>query len=152
MPVRAIEPKDIPEVLSLGYQMHQESTYRQFDYDENKFGRLLYHYMSSPTQRFAYVSTRGHDVTGVFLGSIDAHYFGNDKIASDTLWYVTPKTRGSRAGIQLLRAYENWAKRQGASAIYVGISSGITPERTGNMMQKLGYDVAAGNFKLRVVT
>ena len=151
MGVRPMTPEDLPGALNLGQRMHQESVYRQFDYDQNKFGRLLCNYVLRTEDRFAYVGETRGALSGIFLGSIGAHYFGNDLVASDTLWYVAPEARGSRTGVQLLRAYENWAKACGASAIYVGISSGITPERTGNMMQKLGYDVAAGNYKLRVV-
>jgi hypothetical protein len=33
----------------------------------------------------------------------------------------------------------------------MGVSSGLSAEKTGGMLQKLGYDVVGGNYKLRVV-
>jgi len=151
MPVRALEPNDVPGVLNLGYQMHQESVYRHFDYNENKFGRLLYHYITNPDTCFAYVGTSNNALNGVFLGSIGEHYFGTDLIASDTLWYVSPQSRGSRVGLQLLRTFEKWAKDRNAAEIYVGVSSGLKTDKTGTMLQKLGYNLVGGNYKLRVV-
>lgn len=151
MPVRAMEPDDVPGVIDLGYQMHQESVYRHFDFNPNKFGRLLYHYLTNPNSCFAHVGTRKDTLNGVFLGSIDEHYFGTDLIASDTLWYVSPQSRGSRVGLQLLRTYEKWARDHDAAEIYVGVSSGLKADKTGTMLQKLGYDVVGGNYKLRVV-
>ena len=151
MPVRAMEPDDVPGVIDLGYQMHQESVYRHFDFNPNKFGRLLYHYITNPNRYFAHVGTSKGTLNGVFLGSIDEHYFGTDLIASDTLWYVSPQSRGSRVGLQLLRTYEKWARDHDAAEIYVGVSSGLKADKTGTMLQKLGYDVVGGNYKLRVV-
>ena len=151
MGVRPMTTEDLPGALNLGQRMHQESVYRQFDYDENKFGRLLCNYIIRTDDRFAYVGETNGVLSGVFLGSISPHYFGNDLVASDTLWYVAPQSRGSRAGLQLLRAFERWAKTKNAAEIYVGISSGLSIDKTGNMLQRLGYDVVGGNYKLRVV-
>ena len=151
MPVRLMEPKDLPAVIELGSQMHRESVYSKFDFDENKLGRLLYNHIINPKTLFAYVGTSKGALNGVFLGSIGEHYFGTDLIASDTLWYVSPQSRGSRVGLQLLRAFENWAKERDAAEIYVGVSSGLSADKTGTMLQKLGYDVVGGNYKLHVV-
>lgn len=151
MPIRPLEPDDVPGVIGLGSHMHQESVYRHFDYSENKFGRLLYHYITNPNTCFAYVGTSGSVLNGVLLGSIDEHYFGTDLIASDTLWYVSPQSRGSRVGLQLLRTFEKWAKDRNAAEIYMGVSTGVNPDKTGGVLQKLGYDLVGGNYKLRVV-
>ena len=151
MPIRPIEPNDLPKVIELGRGMHQESVYRNFDYSPEKFGRMLYHFVSNPEKFFAYVGTANNKLTGVLLGSIGEHYFGTDLIASDTLWYVSPQSRGSRVGLQLLRAFEKWAKDRSAAEVCMGVSSGLSAEKTGGMLQKLGYDVVGGNYKLRVV-
>ena len=151
MPIRPMQPEDLPAVLEMARCMHQESVYRRFDYDENKMGRLLYNYISNPKTSFSCVGTSKDTLNGVFLGSIGEHYFGTDLIASDTLWYVSPQSRGSRVGLQLLRAFESWAKERGAAEIYVGVSSGLSADKTGAMLQKLGYDVVGGNYKLHVV-
>ena len=131
--------------------MHQESVYRHFNYDPSKCGRLVYNYMTNPDTHFAYVGTFDGALNSVLLGSIGEHYFGTDLIASDTLWYVSPQSRGSRVGLQLLRAFEKWAKERGAAEIYMGISSGLSADKTGAMLEKLGYDVVGGNYKQRVV-
>ena len=151
MPIRPIEPKDVPGVIDLGFWMHQESVYRHFNYDPNKCGRMVYHFMTNPDTHFAYVGTHKGTLNSVLLGSIGEHYFGTDLIASDTLWYVSPQSRGSRVGLQLLRAFEKWAKERDAAEIYMGISSGLSADKTGAMLQKLGYDVVGGNYKQRVV-
>tara|TARA_R110000744_G_scaffold348171_2_gene453711 strand:- start:170 stop:628 length:459 start_codon:yes stop_codon:yes gene_type:complete len=151
MTIRPMQPEDLPTVLEMARCMHQESVYRRFDYDENKMGRLLYNYIINPKTSFSCVGTSKDTLNGVFLGSIGEHYFGTDLIASDTLWYVSPQSRGSRVGLQLLQAFENWAKERDAAEICVGVSSGLSADKTGTMLQKLGYDVVGGIYKLHVV-
>jgi GNAT superfamily N-acetyltransferase len=87
----------------------------------------------------------------MLLGYISEHYFGLDLIASDYLWYVAPEHRGSKAGLQLLIAFQDWARKRNAAEVYMGISSGLHAEKTGALLTKLGYDVVGGNYKLRVV-
>ena len=151
MPIRPIEPEDVPAAIDLGYQMHQESVYRHFNYNPDKCGRLIYDFMSNPDTRFAYIGTANGVPNSILLGSIGEHYFGTDLIASDTVWYVSTQSRGSRVGLQLLRAFEKWAKERKAAEIYVGVSSGLSAGKTGAMLQKLGYNVVGGNYKQRVV-
>ena len=151
MPVRPIEPKDVPAAINLGFQMYKESVYRHFNYDPNKFGRLLYTFMTNPDTHFAYIGTFNGSPNSIFLGSIGEHYFGTDLIAADTLWYVSTQSRGSRAGLQLLRAFEKWAKERNVAEIAIGVSSGLKVDKTGTMLQKLGYDVVGGIYKQRVV-
>jgi len=151
MPIRPIEEDDIAAVVVLGYQMHQESVYRDFDYNPIKSGNMVHRFISNPDKFFAYVGFANGDYTGVLLGSIGEHYFGTDLIASDTLWYVSPQSRGSRVALQLLHTFERWAKDRNAAEVCIGVSSGLSAEKTGSMLQKLGYDVVGGNYKLRVV-
>ena len=64
---------------------------------------------------------------------------------------MSPQSRGSRVGLQLRRAFEKWAKDRDAAEVCMGVSSGLSADKTGGMLQKLGYDVVGGNYKLRVV-
>lgn len=147
-----IVPADFVEVIELGRDMHQESVYRQFDFSPAKYAMLLHMCISDPTTHFARIAVTGTDeIIGVLLGEISEHYFGTDLIASDYLWYVAPAHRGSKAGVMLLKEYQEWAKDRDAVAIYMGISSGLRPEKTGALLEKLGYDLVGGNYKLRVV-
>ena len=148
--VRPMEPRDAQGSIELGYRMHQESVYRDFDYDTNKVGRMLYHYSTNPDTHFMQVAEVDGELVGLFLGAISEHYFGTDRLASDTLWYVAPEHRGSRVGLDLLRAFEKWGTSHKVAEICVGVSSGLSTDKTGTLLQKLGYDLVGGNYKLRV--
>ena len=151
MAIRDLTPMDIERAISLGARMHKESMYRDFDYDKMKCGQLLYRCLSNPDTHFAMVAEKDGRLVGMLLGYITEHYFGRDLIALDYMWFVDQEHRGSRAGVELLFAFQDWAKSKGVAEIYIGLSSGVHAEKTGALLTKLGYDVVGGNYKLRAV-
>lgn len=60
-------------------------------------------------------------------------------VAEQKLWYVTPKRRASYAAIHLVRAYERWARINGATQIYTGSANTPFTERTSKLLEHLGY-------------
>ena len=149
---RAATPEDLLDVVTLGQKMHGESVFRHFNFSVPKFATLVYTCITNPDSHFIHVAVSPtKEIIGAFMGSVSEHYFGNDMVASDYLWYVTPKYRGSRAGVCLIRDFQKWAADHHAVEVHVGISTGITGERTGALLKKLGFDLVGGNYKLRVV-
>ena len=151
MPLRPIALRDLEGVSRLGAKMHAESVYSRFDYDENKFIKLLCRFIMNTEDHFTCIGEINGEPVGVFLGSIGEHYFGKDKIASDTLWYVLPKHRGSIMGVRMLRAFETWARDRNVADITVGVSSGLNLNKTNNVLEKSGYEVVGGIYKRRAV-
>jgi hypothetical protein len=145
-------PADLAEILDLGQQMHAESAFRYFDLDIQKCAMLFHTCITNPETHFIRVAVGPtNEVIGVFAGQISEYYFGRDLIASDYLWYVTPEYRGSRAALALLRDFHKWAEDRNAAEVYIGISTGVSAEKTGALLEKLGYNLVGGNYKLRVV-
>lgn len=149
---RTAVPEDLPEILALGQQMHEESAFRYFNFDVPKCAMLFHTCVTNPDDHFIQVAVGpANDIIGLFIGHITEYYFGTDLIASDYLWYVTPEHRGSRAGLTLLQDFQKWAADRQAVEVHVGISTGVFAERTGALLTKLGFDLVGGNYKLRVV-
>jgi hypothetical protein len=145
-------PADLGDILELGQQMHAESAFRHFNLDVAKCAMLFHTCLTNPDTHFIRVAVSPvGEVIGIFAGYITEYYFGHDLIASDYVWYVTPEYRGSRAALSLLRDFQKWAEDRNASEVHVGISTGVFAEKTGALLEKLGYDLVGGNYKLRVV-
>lgn len=69
------------------------------------------------------------------------------KLAMDTLLYVEPEYRGSRAGYKLVKEWELWARMRGASHVQLSIASGIHEEKTGEFYQRMGYTHAGTDYR-----
>jgi GNAT superfamily N-acetyltransferase len=62
--------------------------------------------------------------------------FGPYSLATETAWWVEPDKRGSGLGLQLLQAFEYWAKEKAGAAM---ISMSSLDDKVGEMYTKQGY-------------
>ena len=79
------------------------------------------------------------ELRGFFLGGLSTYYFNNDVFAEDYTIYVAPDYRGTRIGLRLIKAFEEWARNQGAKHCYLGTNTGIQSGRFVKLLQVLGY-------------
>jgi RimJ/RimL family protein N-acetyltransferase len=127
--------------------MHSESEFQSLHWNEEKVLNWLRKNVESPN-RFVYCAYDENTIAGVFIGSISEFYFGNDRLASDLLWYVGEEYRGTRIGIRLLKEFQKWATEQNVDRIQVGISSGMSMERTGALLERMGFSQIGGLYKV----
>lgn len=79
-------------------------------------------------------------MVGVLVGQI---YFGHpllqfSKIAMEMFWYVEPKSRG-KLSLQMVDAYEAWAKEVGATHICMSLLANEFKEKLDHMYRARGY-------------
>lgn len=144
--IRKATAADIPAILAMGLNMHAESRYSRFDYDEDKYRGLVSRVVS---HGIALVAESGGEIAGVFLGVVSPHFFGNDLCSTDFIQYVRPEFRGGMAGIRLIKGYIKAARRAGVKDICIGNSSGISTERTGRLYERLGFQLHGGDYSLK---
>lgn len=153
--VRYARYEDIPALVRLGRAMHAESPrYRDCNFDERKIenearfaiegGGLL----GEP--RVLFVAEHNGELVGMFAGYLTHHWFGNDAIASDQVFYVAPEHRGSFAAVRLLDAFEAWAVASGAKEIGPWISTEVAPEAVARFFERKGYHLSARGFLKRI--
>ena len=138
---------DVEVCAAIGSLMHQESYYRDLDFDRKKM-RLVFEQIKAGGF-CGFVAEEKGKVIGLFVGLVCEHWFGKDLLASDLALYVIPKRRGSTAAMRLVRAYEKWAEDKGAKVISLGVSTDIRPERTGSMYERLGFNDVGKFYRRR---
>src|SRR3990167_10368202 len=95
---------DIPALIELGHQMHQESIFAQFEYNEQKLAELICTLIQS-TRGIALVSEVDGTLNGGFLGAVHEHFFGTDFQATDYALFLAPEARNSTIGVRLIKEY-----------------------------------------------
>ena len=149
--VRRMAEQDIEPMVEMGAAMHAESAFAPLDYSREKCRLLCRRYIEHPDANFGAVASLEGQLVGMYMGYITPYFFGNDTIATDILWYVRPEHRGSRAGMLLLSAFQDWAREQGAAEVCAGVSTAVEPEKTGAALERWGYRHVGGIYKLPVV-
>jgi len=127
--------------------MHQESHFKDLDFDPDKLKRLL---MAFLHDQFVQIAEENNEIIGVFIGFITEYYFGKDLYASDLTYYVDQTRRGSVAAVRLFRDFETWATKRGAKRISPATATGINPERTKQFYEKMGYTVTGHTYNKEV--
>jgi len=148
--IRCLEYADIPETVNLAYEMHQEGAFSRFRFSPEKMASNLSLAITHPHIAFCHVVEHDEKLVGALLGYISEFFFGHDLIASDSGWFILPEYRGSRSAVKLLKNFQTWAKANGAKEVAMGVSTDVNPEKTGALLQKLGYKHVGGNYKLAI--
>lgn len=150
MEIRCLEYADIPETVELARKFVEESAFSRFTFSHEKMAANLSMSITHPHMAFCHVVEHEGKLVGALVGYISEFFFGPDLIASDSGWFVLPEYRGSRSAVRLLKNFERWAKANGAKEVAMGVSTDVSPEKTGALLQKLGYKHVGGNYKLAV--
>lgn len=145
--IRKATENDIEDILSLGRMMHAESRYSRFDYSESKYRTLVTHIIDNGIALVAEIDGK---IAGVFLGFIRDHFFGHDLQSGDFVQYVVPEHRGGMTGVRLIKEYVKAAKEAGVKDIGIGITTGISVQRVGELYGRIGFDLVGYNYSMRV--
>jgi GNAT superfamily N-acetyltransferase len=148
--IRCLEYADIPETVELARKFVAESAFSRFQFSPEKMAVNLSLAITHPHIAFCHVVEHDEKLVGALLGYISEFFFGSDLIASDSGWFILPEYRGSRSAVRLLKNFQAWAKANGAKEVAMGVSTDVNPEKTGALLQKLGYKHVGGNYKLAI--
>jgi GNAT superfamily N-acetyltransferase len=76
------------------------------------------------------------------------HPFFSIDFVTDAMLFVVPEARGTLIGSGFIKRIEEWAKKIGVDALYMGQSSGIGDyERMAEFYKKHGYEITGVNCK-----
>lgn len=102
----------------------------------------------------AVAEVRGRAEGFVFASVGEYHVGTGVLIATINAIYTAPSLRGSllggRAGVGLFRAVKNWARGSGAAEILLHATSGISADRVGRTVGRLGFVRVGGSYVARV--
>jgi GNAT superfamily N-acetyltransferase len=148
--IRHLEIADIPDLIDLAYEMHQESIFRNKHFSPVKMAQLFHTAMMQDSVFFCMVGEIDGKVVGGMLGHLSQYFFGNDFMAADIGLFVKKEHRGSSVGIKLIKAFESWAKEHGAKEVNIIQSTGVEVEKTTHLMERLGYTNCGSTMKKEI--
>lgn len=125
-------------MLSLAYQMHQESNFRNLEFSAPMYAERVAGYAASQDYLTLLIENEGQDI-GVLIAYVTRADFGPALIAYDKGLFVTPTRRGTLAARKLIQQYTDWAREKGASRICFDVRTGVNPNRTAAFFEKCGY-------------
>ena len=112
--------------------------FERFPVNDLKLTRAVHQFMSDK-RRAMFVSEVNGEIVGVIAGEVSPMMVSDEKAAEEYIFFCK-----SGEGRELLKAYVEWAKDQGATLINVCVSSG--DKRSGRLIESAGFRCAGGNY------
>jgi GNAT superfamily N-acetyltransferase len=139
------------DILKLGMAMQEESDYSAVPFDIAQTANSIMALVINNPRGFGMLaySDEGEPV-GMISGSITPYFFSRGSVASDFVWFVKPEFRGSRTSVKLLKMFQSWAQENGATELYMGVTTNVAAGRTGELLQRLGFEHVGGNYRARL--
>lgn len=138
--IRRAESKDIMPILAIGKELHQKIG--GLPPIDEQGSRMLLARALCDKQKLLLVGERNGAINGFFFGMVDELFFSKAKYATDVIWTSTDPVNS----VLMLRRFLVWAKEKNVHHIELGISSGVEPERTEALYQKLGFTRVGAHF------
>lgn len=146
-----------PAIVSLAQSLVAESQTRFPEIEPGCLLRFLDTTLSHPAQAFAAVAVVDDaadrdTVAGFVLAMAAPHLYAAERAAQIHTLYVHPAHRGGRAAMGLVRAALDWARAVGAATAYMGVSTGIQPDRTERFLLRHGFAPTGRLYALDLAT
>ena len=116
--LRIATEEDLPVLLEMCKKFVDESPYRDYPIEYPKVESLVLSFLSNQKEKICVLAVSKETPIGMIAGYLSPALFSSQQVASEIVWWVDPQYRGkSRAAIELLGAFETWARIVGASYI-----------------------------------
>lgn len=139
------------DIINLALTMQEESDFKTVPFDIEQTARSVLGLVINNPRGFGVVAyTDEGEPAGMICGSITDYVFSQGSVASDFAWFVLPEHRGSRTALKMLKLFRNWATANGATELYMGITTNVHAERTGEFLKRVGFEHVGGNYRVRL--
>jgi RimJ/RimL family protein N-acetyltransferase len=107
----------------------------RFQADPERIAALVAYLTQATDGAAGFIAEQDGQAVGMFGVFSLEHPITGQRVASELCWWMEPEARGSRVGLELLRAAEGWAK---AAARLDG--NDRAERARGAVLRALGYD------------
>jgi len=130
--------EDAQEIMKLGRRLHQESRFKDQEFDALRCWLVLEQTLQQPDKYFIAFDS---EYRGFILMAMTEEFFSGSKWAGDRCLYIAPEHRGGSLVVRLLNAAQDWAKANGAKEMVIIHNTGIDMEKAPKLFNKLGFDM-----------
>jgi len=145
--VRMITEADMETLLRLYRAAHAFTTYRDLPFDDQQVIDATWHALANPKTHGVILAEAGGEATGVLYVHASRLLFTDMVSAQAIVFWVSLEARATRSAVQLLKAFEAWARNRNASELQLHITTGASNAmNVGKLFIRKGYTFTGGNY------
>lgn len=139
--IRDLRAEDLPSLLALAREMHRAGVYAAYPMDEARVSYIMSKLIELPdVLTIGYES--GGELVGAVVGEVIQDLWIDVQVGVDHAFYVKEAARKSRAGVLLLRAFEDWCVARGAAVLRPVVYAGVDNAAASGVLARMGYETA----------
>lgn len=128
---------DVPALLELGKDLYKDSPLEFMKFDFSKVRENLEAAILNPKEWLVLVSHDEGKPVGCLVAYVFNPLYSKEKIACEVLWHLLPEHRKGRRGVDMMVAFEYWAKLMGCAVAQYGWMTS-SPARMEELYEKRG--------------
>lgn len=133
--MRVAEEKDIPAIVEMACQVHQESIFNAIaPFIADDAAEIFTKMLGQPNHSLLVEGDPAFAVFAVRFQRMIANH--QCWLAMELFWFVEPGHRGK--GIKFVKDVEAWVREQGAHALDLSVATGLDP-RVMKLYDRMGY-------------
>lgn len=144
MTLRLAEERDLEEVVRMARMFHKSSPYASMAFSEERLIDFFQIYLADKTKMIVILSEQDGKPRGMIVGMADSPHFSDEKAATELAWWMDEEYRRGRDSIDLMKAYEEWARRIGATVTQMALLSS-SPD-VSKLYEKSGYSLTERTY------
>lgn len=119
----------------------EESPYRSYPRELHKIEALIGSFLVGDLSKTCVLAFYKDKPIGMIAGAVSETLFSHHLVASEVVWWIDPDhRRKSKAALELLGAFEYWARINKASYVQMQCLSGLNEDGVGRIYKRLGYN------------
>ena len=144
--------EDYAQISTMGRWFQENSDYQNCGWSERKVAHIILSSTDESSPYFMRVAEENGELIGMFLGLVTEYFFSEEQIAMEQVVFFYPEKRKgvSRSLVKMFGEFEDWAKKQSAREICLGVTSGIAGDGYEKLIERVGYRRAGSIFKREI--
>ena len=135
--------EDIEELVAMAMKFIMSTAYAPYASEEQMRNIITNVVTGDQREKIALLKSG----EGMLIGITTPALFGPHMLASELAWYVDPEKRGNKVGVELVEAFEYWAKNVAGCSL---ISLTAIDDKVGKFYEKRGYKLYEQAYMLEL--
>jgi Acetyltransferase (GNAT) family len=145
--LKLIEQQDLERFIFLCNRFFDNSPYSGGNFSYDKVKNLAQQIIDSDKSESIIILLHdGEQAQGFIVGLTSETPFGTDKVALELAWWVEPDHRGSRKSLELMKAYEVWARKVNCNIVQMGYIENNSPPKLEEIYKRNNYTLQEKGF------
>jgi GNAT superfamily N-acetyltransferase len=137
--IRLAKEEDFPRILEMTESFHRETPYKDLPFNKGGIRDLFDAYLRNPSHVIFLMFDHGM-IAGMAMEPVFSHAL----VATELAWWVDHEHRKTQDSIDLMLAYEEWARRIGAKVVQMAMLDEVT--NLDRFYRKQGYRPAERSY------